>query len=407
MQATYLYDVNNQRIGKVANGTVERYVYDGSQIILTFSGMGGSPVARYLWGPQRDQLLAEDRITGPSVQVHWAFGDHLNTVRDVTNNLGQIQKHIAYDSFGNITNDTNPSLPFAFAFTGRLFDRNTLLIHNTNREYEPSTGRWPNEDPKRWDANEWNLYGYVGNDPLTNVDPEGLQITAYERSLDRKLSTPEGSKDAYENHPWWLIYGWVFGTTPAKKTPAPPPVPALPEKKIPYATFAIDKSKVTYTYEKGGKEFFAFGINLTPTLHNADGGTVLHRRVPETGRPELRVYTTTNNYKAKIPLIVPVISFEGMNVEKYRLKGELAYVDVDLRDLRGVRDRDECIIYYLADNDAATKPIKNTDNVRVTEYDITFTVGNGKIRYEVELKPQFGGSSIKEAGELKPPIRKK
>lgn len=25
MQAAYLYDVNNQRIGKVANGTVDRY----------------------------------------------------------------------------------------------------------------------------------------------------------------------------------------------------------------------------------------------------------------------------------------------------------------------------------------------------------------------------------------------
>ncbi len=41
--------------------------------------------------------------------------------------------------------------------------------------YDPSVGRWLEEDPVGFDAGDANLYRYAGNDPTDAIDPEGLQ----------------------------------------------------------------------------------------------------------------------------------------------------------------------------------------------------------------------------------------
>jgi RHS repeat-associated protein len=42
------------------------------------------------------------------------------------------------------------------------------------RYYDPTVGRFLNEDPSEWDAGDMNLYRYVGNDPIYQTDPIGL-----------------------------------------------------------------------------------------------------------------------------------------------------------------------------------------------------------------------------------------
>ncbi len=41
--------------------------------------------------------------------------------------------------------------------------------------YDPSIGRWLEEDPLSFEAGDSNLYRYVGNGPTNALDPEGLQ----------------------------------------------------------------------------------------------------------------------------------------------------------------------------------------------------------------------------------------
>jgi YD repeat-containing protein len=126
----YTYDVYDRRIAKVIDGdgngpavpTTERMVYNGDNITLTFDG-NGNQTHRYLYGPGVDQVLADETQTS----VNWSLVDHQGTVRDVIDSNGVVLNHISYDSFGNVTSQTNPSAYFRFGYTGREWDEETGL----------------------------------------------------------------------------------------------------------------------------------------------------------------------------------------------------------------------------------------------------------------------------------------
>ena len=50
-----------------------------------------------------------------------------------------------------------------------------LGLHNyKNRFYSDDLGRFLQQDPIRFDAGDFNLYRYCGNDPIDRSDPDGL-----------------------------------------------------------------------------------------------------------------------------------------------------------------------------------------------------------------------------------------
>ncbi len=50
------------------------------------------------------------------------------------------------------------------------------------------TGRWLSEDPLRFEAGDYNLYRYVGNEPMARRDPSGLECDALKSTLTKQLS---------------------------------------------------------------------------------------------------------------------------------------------------------------------------------------------------------------------------
>ncbi|WP_201281753.1 RHS repeat-associated core domain-containing protein [Methylosinus sp. Ce-a6] len=62
---------------------------------------------------------------------------------------------------------------FPFGYTGRRTDAETGLTNNHAWLYHPVFGRFVQNDPIGY-AGGYNLYAYVGNDPLNFTDPDGL-----------------------------------------------------------------------------------------------------------------------------------------------------------------------------------------------------------------------------------------
>ncbi|WP_233198707.1 MULTISPECIES: RHS repeat-associated core domain-containing protein [Pirellulaceae] len=180
----YVYDYSNRMIGREhdtdGDGTVDTsgtFVYDGNQIILVLDDAGDVD-HRLLWGPNVDQVLADENAAG---DVYWALTDQLNTIRDWAEyddvaDTTSVVNHIAYDSFGIVLSETNGSLDTAgFGFTARYLDEATGLQYNSERWYIASLGRWASQDPIEFEAEDPNLYRYVGNDPILFNDPDGLK----------------------------------------------------------------------------------------------------------------------------------------------------------------------------------------------------------------------------------------
>ncbi|SIO13416.1 RHS repeat-associated core domain-containing protein [Singulisphaera sp. GP187] len=186
MQATYTYDAFDRRIGIVvdadgagAAAPVQSWTaYDGVNPYADFDA-AGTLKTRYLHGPAVDMLLARTDAAGTTA---WYLTDRLGTVHDLANTAGTVIDHVAYDSFGRVTAETNPSAGDRFKFTGRELDTATGLQYHRARYYDAALGRWTQEDPIGFAAGDANLYRYVGNGPTNATDPLGLAAGAPSQS---------------------------------------------------------------------------------------------------------------------------------------------------------------------------------------------------------------------------------
>jgi RHS repeat-associated protein len=194
----YTYDVYDRLIGKQLDptgggtySTTQRFAYDGNNLILAFNGSGtitdrllaGVPASA---GGGAAPTLADEK----SGTVNWYFVDNLGTVRDVAQynsgtNTTSVVDHLKFDSFGNITGQSNPANQPLFAFTGQVFDSDSGLYWYHARWYDPHTGRFISQDPSGFAGRDANLYRYVLNSPVFLVDPTGLRVADADGNWDK------------------------------------------------------------------------------------------------------------------------------------------------------------------------------------------------------------------------------
>ncbi|MCZ7619695.1 MAG: hypothetical protein M5U32_15880 [Myxococcota bacterium] len=122
------------------------------------------------------------------------LSDQVGSVRLVVNaDNGAIVQRIDYDSFGVVTQDTNPGFqPFGFA--GGLMDPDTGLVRFGARDYDPQVGRWTSKDPIRFDGRIPNLFAYGYQDPINQIDPNGHEprSPAHGQPPNSQLDIPDG-----------------------------------------------------------------------------------------------------------------------------------------------------------------------------------------------------------------------
>ncbi|KLU64306.1 tRNA(Glu)-specific nuclease WapA precursor [Desulfosporosinus acididurans] len=88
---------------------------------------------------------------------------------------GNVTKNYDYDAFGNEKN-IDPNDTNVFRYSGEYLDLETNTYYLRARNYDPTTGRFLNEDTntgKTIDPLSLNLYTYCFNNPILYVDMSG------------------------------------------------------------------------------------------------------------------------------------------------------------------------------------------------------------------------------------------
>lgn len=128
----------------------------------------GNVLARYTAKQNIDEPLAELRSSTTSYYSQ----DGLGSVTSLTSSAGALGNTYTYDSFGKLTASMG-SIANRFEYTAREFDSETSLYFYRARYYDPLTGRFVSEDPRRDVARGMNFYPYVRSSAPNLVDPDG------------------------------------------------------------------------------------------------------------------------------------------------------------------------------------------------------------------------------------------
>jgi RHS repeat-associated protein len=185
------YDALGRCVKRVVNGVIKYYIYDGERPILEYRATGGVP-AKNLYGKGIDEILMRYDPTispspspspAPNPRTFYYQQDHEGSVRYLTDAGGNRIEEYRYDVFGTPTiyDMANPHhvrsasiVSNRFMFTGREYAAAFKFYEYRARAYNPELGRFMSEDPKLFDAGDYNLFRYCHNDPIDLTDPMGL-----------------------------------------------------------------------------------------------------------------------------------------------------------------------------------------------------------------------------------------
>jgi RHS repeat-associated protein len=224
---TYQWDAANRMVGIIQLSTnntqlTSQFTYDGLghrvQIIELQNGVTVS-TNTFLWDgqvlvDQRDATggTVTRRFFGQGEQIsgasYYFTGDHLGSIREMTDSAGTILSRYDYDPYGRKIK-IQGDLDADFGFTGFYVHQPSGLYLTLYRAYDSDLGRWVSRDPIEENGG-LNLYAYVGNDPLNSIDPEGLyylvpnvdeksQQTIYVEKCEIVIYIGHGSK---QPHKW-------------------------------------------------------------------------------------------------------------------------------------------------------------------------------------------------------------
>ena len=182
---TYQYDSQSRRISKATGSNVTVYVYDGWNPIAEYN-TSYTLTKTYTWGMDLSGSMQGAGGVGGLLLItdHSALGtpsyypayDGNGNVSEYLDDTGATTAHFEYDPFGRTLVDTDTLGQFRFRFSTKMLDLETGLYYYGYRYYDPETGRWPSRDPIG-EQGGTNLYGFVGNDGVNQLDVLGMLET--------------------------------------------------------------------------------------------------------------------------------------------------------------------------------------------------------------------------------------
>ena len=209
----YTYDSQN-RLTKVASGNkVTTFTYDGiGRVVQVVDQVGGAVVANhsYAWcgnvrcaeydntrqipsSTANQTTAATDKFyfkqgmtvlaTEGASRSAYYVADALGSIRGLFSGNSLIAQY-EYDPYGTRSKVAGTNIDSDFGFAGYFHHGATGLDLARHRVYSAQLGRWLTRDPignlrafgdrTRFNATDWNLYGYCRNNPASCEDPSGL-----------------------------------------------------------------------------------------------------------------------------------------------------------------------------------------------------------------------------------------
>jgi RHS repeat-associated protein len=188
-QANYKYDALGRRVEKAVGSMVTRYVYDGEDLLAMLDG-NNDLISAFTGSLRIDEPLIMHKADGAEYFIH---ADGLGSIVAHSDANGNLIERIEYESYGEtyfidargspiptiISTASYTGNPFAF--TGREWDMERRRYYHRKRQtYNPSLGRFGQEDPIGLNGGDINFFAYAKNNPNQFSDPSGTDVTLIE-----------------------------------------------------------------------------------------------------------------------------------------------------------------------------------------------------------------------------------
>ncbi len=193
---SFTYDGDKRRVSKTVNGSTEKFLYDGINILADLDS-SNAILTEYIQGIGIDSLIRSKDNDG----VSYYHADSLGSTRFMTNPAKNIIQSYNYDIWGKIRSSTGSSSN-EYTYTGRRDESELGLMFYRARMYDPNIGRFIQKDPltggpddpsisyknniyaffdraiqeniNSLDPHNTNRYVYCGSNPINYIDPLGL-----------------------------------------------------------------------------------------------------------------------------------------------------------------------------------------------------------------------------------------
>ncbi|MFB6130492.1 MAG: RHS repeat-associated core domain-containing protein, partial [Salinigranum sp.] len=166
-RVTFGYLPTGERVRETTPNGTTYFLYGSADVVAEFDA-NGTLTRRFTHAPGVDEPLAVE--SGGALSFYHLDG--LHNVRALTDANGEAVADYRYAPFG-AARSTSEAVPNPYRFAGRRYDRETGLYYNRLRYYDPTVGRFTRRDPAGVAAGV-NGYAYVDDNPLSGIDPYGL-----------------------------------------------------------------------------------------------------------------------------------------------------------------------------------------------------------------------------------------